>query len=106
MAVALLTTLEREPEKLARRLCGLERVALYFVLQSRAVVVSKRHARARAMLDSMRDDSEAPDAYSLSAGERLSCIERLKGSFEGVKGVRAAKAILLKLNAHELWSAS
>jgi hypothetical protein len=106
VAVALLTTLEHEPAKLARRLCDLERVALYFVLQSRAVIVTKRHARARAMLDSMRDESETPDAYSLSADEKRSCIERLNGSFESTKEVRAAKAVLLKLNAHALWSAS
>ncbi|KAJ1495599.1 hypothetical protein T484DRAFT_1762049 [Baffinella frigidus] len=107
--------LEDHLEHLARMLMALEPVALYFVLQSKAVRLEQRHARAQAMLASFgiwqnKDagimSSTIPDAYMLTAAERRSCVERLNVPFVGTRRVRIATAVLLKLNALENWESS
>lgn len=106
MCVTLMVELDGKPEKLARRLLALERVALHFSLLSVADKPVKRHARSRAMLESMHDEAETPQAYQLSADERVACAEGLDAPFASAKRVKAVTAILLKLNAHELWENS
>jgi hypothetical protein len=106
VCIKLMVELADQPEKLERRLLALERVALYFLLLSQADKPVKRHARAQSMLASMHDEAEVPNAYKLSAEERASCAEGLNVPFDGTKRVSAAKAILGKLNAHELWKGS
>ena len=106
MCVTLLMQLEGNPEKLSDRLSALERVALFFSLLNVPVKPAKRHAAAQAMLSSMHDVERIPKAYKLATEERAACAEGLRAPFEGVKRVKVATAILVKLNAHENWEGS
>eukprot|EP00961_Rhodomonas_salina_P090220 1213554-Rhodomonas_salina.1 len=53
------------------------------------------------MIDSMHEEN--PAAYTLNAEERRACLEGLEGTFEGIKGGRVARAVLLKLNQYRAW---